>query len=88
MNLAERLPTVAEYDFIKLYMDELLECFETKTCDECFRQFEEDYDGAPVSDGDQGSAGGDKNSDDSMADDTPKESTKSDSSKGCSVLMI
>jgi hypothetical protein len=81
-----------EYEYTKTYLDELLECFETKSCEECFRQFEEELEeddiGAPVSDDDKGSSGEDQNSDGTMEDDTPKESTKSDSSKGCSVLVI
>jgi len=81
-----------EYTFIKIYMDELLECIETKSCEECFRQFEEADDQAPSGDDEDNASGGDKtgdeNTDGSLQDDAPKESTKSDSSSGCSVIAI
>jgi hypothetical protein len=87
-----------DYTFIKLYMDELLECFETKSCEECFRDFEEqlgdDYDSPK--DGEDGSGDG-GNSEDatneqeegSFNDDAaPSESEKSSTSSGCSAITI
>ncbi len=83
-----------EYEFIKLYMDEFLECIETKSCEECYRYYDEgDFDDAPVSDGGDKESGGstadDEDKTESFKDDAaPSGSEKSSTSSGCSAIKI
>ncbi|MFO7735185.1 MAG: hypothetical protein R6W70_03095 [bacterium] len=90
-----------EYKEIKPYTDELVECLETKSCEECLENFEEqieeDYDDRPSEndektdpDEDNSSTGTDKEESESLEDDASSsdESEKSSTSSGCSVFKI
>lgn len=81
-----------EYEYAKIFLDEMLECLKTKDCDECYEQYEEAIDEADKGDsGDSGDTGGtddDKNDTGSeLEDDSPKDGAK-ESSSGCSALTI
>ncbi len=84
-----------EYEQTKIYMDEFLECLETKSCEECIGQFEGevgDYDDSPGKDsGENGSSTGADDESESVSfedDAAPSGSEKSSTSSGCSILKI